>query len=77
MSYENCIEKAVEALRSAQAQLAQDIGDYPTPISACDAQFNGLLSDRARVANALSALGDRPFVPTPRIVEPGESPPAC
>jgi len=71
MTHEDRIAEAVAALRDAHDLLAHDIADYPTPISPCDAQFNALLSDRARIANALQALDDRPFIPTSRNMEAG------
>jgi hypothetical protein len=60
------IHSAQRHLAEAQHALAEEISSYPTPISGCDSQFNHLLSERARVANALRSLYAEIFVPTPR-----------
>lgn len=60
------IRDAVAALKAAQLALSDEIRSYPTPISGCDAQFNGLLAERRRVARALAALGEPVHIPTPR-----------
>ena len=69
--YETAIKDAARQLETARRLLSQEIAKYPTPISGCDAQFNQLLSDRARIAGAISALDAMPFVPTPRVLEAG------
>lgn len=68
--YEVSLEAALSALKSARDQLVREISDYPGPVSGCDAQFNRLLSDKMRISNALRELESRPFVPTPRMLEP-------
>jgi len=73
MSYECAITVAVTELLQARKSIVTQIRDYPTPISGCDAQFNGLLSDRIRVSKAIQALGSHPFVPTPRQTRPTDS----
>lgn len=60
------IHAAKQHLAEAQHALAEEISAYPTPISGCDSQFNHLLSERARVANALRDIDAEIFVPTPR-----------
>ncbi|MCG6901932.1 MAG: hypothetical protein LJE68_04550 [Rhodobacter sp.] len=60
------IETAREALHRARKHLSAEISAYPAPISGCDAQFNHLLAERQKIANALSALSEPVFVPTPR-----------
>ena len=65
-SYETHLAQATTALRAAQRALSDEISSYPTPISGCDAQFNGLIRDRSRISSALGALAQTPFVPTPR-----------
>jgi len=69
--YEHCLSAATAGLKKARTALNREIADYPTPISGCDAQFTRLLSDRTRIADALRVLGERPFVATPRVMEPG------
>ena len=67
---DDCIALAAAELRAARRQLADEISTYPAPISGCDAQFNHLLAQRQRVANALAALATTPFVATPRQPSP-------
>jgi hypothetical protein len=45
-----------EHLEKKKSQIAEEILFYPPPIPACDAQFNFLLAERARVAQALVQL---------------------
>jgi hypothetical protein len=61
-----CIADAVASLQAARLALQEEISSYPTPISGCDAQFNHLISERQKITNALAALQEQPFVPTPR-----------
>ena len=72
-SYETALKVAVAELQQARKLLAVEIAEYPTPISGCDAQFNRLLSDRTRIATAIRAAENQPFVATPRQLEPGVS----
>lgn len=72
MSYETHLASARTALEAARQELAREIATYPTPISGCDAQFTRLLSDRTRIADTLAALASAPFVPTPRVMAPGQ-----
>ena len=64
---------ATDAIRNAEAELHaafsainSEIRAYPGPISGCDAQYNYLLGMRGAVRQALSALAEPHFVPTPR-----------
>ena len=68
--YETAMDDALSHLRFARALLREAIADYPAPISGCDAQFNRLLGDRTRIANAIRALEATTFVATPRQLEP-------
>jgi len=49
-----------EALRASlearRKQLDAEIRAYPTPIPRCDAQFNFLMEERARIVRELEAL---------------------
>ena len=52
-------------LESERHRINDEITNYPTPIPACDAQFNFLLEERARIARELQELeaaepGNRP-----------------
>lgn len=58
------------ALAAAREALQREIADYPGPISGCDAQFNHLLAERRRLHDALNALSEEVFVPTPRTPMP-------
>lgn len=71
MSISDHISVAFERLTQAHTQITREIANYPAPISGCDAQFNHLLSLRTRVSDALAALTAEPFVPTPRLLAPG------
>lgn len=72
MRFSDHIAEAEACLRAAGRDLSDEISAYPTPISGCDAQFNHLLAERARVSDALAALGSSPFVPTPRLPGPSD-----
>ena len=65
-SYADCITLAKAELLQARALLRDEIRDYPTPISGCDAQFNHLIAERQKVSEALNRLEASFFVPTPR-----------
>ena len=71
--YETALDAALSDLRAARQLLLQDMADYPSPISGCDAQFNRLLGDRTRLSNAIQALEDHPFIATPRVRNPSAS----
>jgi hypothetical protein len=43
-------------LQHKREQITTEIRNYPPPIPACDAQFNYLLEQRARIEQALSQL---------------------
>ena len=70
LPYEVELEAAEQALQRARELLAAEITDYPQPISGCDAQFVRLISDRTRIASCLRVIDERPFVATPRVLEP-------
>lgn len=44
------------ALEDEQRRINEEIRGYPPPIPRCDAQFNGLLEERAALAQALYDL---------------------
>lgn len=66
MSVQECLMIARAELNMARQLLQDEIRDYPTPISGCDAQFNHLIGLRETIADALRALEAPRFVPTPR-----------
>lgn len=44
------------ALEARRKQLDDEIRAYPTPIPRCDAQFNFLMEERARIVRELESL---------------------
>ena len=68
--YPECLTLARAELHEALRLISADIRSYPTPISGCDAVFNGMLDDRERVRRAIDALTTAVFVPTPRTPTP-------
>jgi hypothetical protein len=57
---------ARDVLVRARLDLDREIRNYPRPVSGCDAQFNHLLAERRRAANALAALDEDIYIPTSR-----------
>jgi len=45
-------------LEAARGRLNEEIGSYPAPIPACDAQFNYLLGQRTKIAGELKRIND-------------------
>jgi hypothetical protein len=45
-------------LEQEKADIYEQIGHYPTPIAACDQQFNYLLHKHRKVLQALAALNE-------------------
>jgi hypothetical protein len=43
-------------LRGQKAKVEAEIAAYPRPIAGCDAQFNALLEERARLARELEQI---------------------
>jgi hypothetical protein len=70
MTSDDCLTVAKAELKMAQQLLQDEIRDYPTPISGCDAQFNYLIGLRGAVSDALRALEAPNFVATPRTPSP-------
>jgi hypothetical protein len=46
------------ALLERRQRLAEEIGRYPRPITACDVQFNRLLEERAQVSAELDRFDE-------------------
>ena len=70
MSVSECLTVAKAELNMARQLLQDEIRDYPTPISGCDAQYNYLIGIRTSVCDALRALDGPSFVATPRTPAP-------
>lgn len=49
-------EAISKQLENERHRVNGEIKNYPTPITACDAQFNYLLEERARIAEELGLL---------------------
>ena len=73
MDYQTHLTKAAAELRTAKNRLQDELRDYPTPVSGCDAQYNHLISVRNAINSALDAIEQPPFVATPRMLSPGAS----
>ena len=65
-TFEDSVMHAHDQLKLARSSLVSEIKNYPTPIAGCDAQFNHLIEEKARVTAALAALNRPIFPPTPR-----------
>lgn len=50
------IVKIQTQLEQEKRRVNEEINNYPAPIPACDAQFNYLLEERARIFQELSRL---------------------
>lgn len=70
MTYEDCLRRAAAELEEAHQLIQDEIVNYPTPISGCDAQFNHLLGLRRSINDALRGLQVPAFIPTPRMPTP-------
>lgn len=53
---ESVWESMREHLENERHRVIEEIKKYPTPIAGCDAQFNYLLEERARIAQELDQL---------------------
>jgi hypothetical protein len=47
-----------QGLEAEKERIVDEIGRYPRPITACDAQFNGLLDDRVSILQELGQVQD-------------------
>ncbi len=72
MDVQDSLTIARAELELARRLVHDEIRDYPTPISGCDAQYNHLIGLRGSIADALRALEAPRFVATPRQMTPGE-----
>ena len=70
MTPDDCLIVAKAELTAAKRLIQDEIRDYPTPISGCDAQFNHLIGLRGSIIEALRALEGPQFVATPRTPSP-------
>lgn len=70
-SYQDAIQAARDELLKARNLLSAELRGYPTPVSGCDLLYTHLLSEHRKVSGAISALGESPFIPTPRTLDDG------
>ncbi len=70
MTPDDCLTVAKAELKMARQLVQDEIRDYPTPISGCDAQYNHLIGLRGSISEALRALEAPRFVATPRTPHP-------
>jgi predicted nuclease with TOPRIM domain len=49
-------EERVDELETEKRRINEEIRNYPTPIAACDEQFNSLLEEQARIVQELDRL---------------------
>jgi hypothetical protein len=56
-SLKSRLKEIRDHLRHRKELIDAEIRNYPTPISRCDAQFNHLLEERARLFRELDRLG--------------------
>ena len=49
-------EQSIDQLENEKRRINDEITNYPTPIAGCDAQFNFLLEEQARIARELTRL---------------------
>ena len=69
MTPEDCLVIARAELEMAKELIQDEMRDYPTPVSGCDAQYNHLIGLRGSVSEALRVLDTLRFVATPRTPE--------
>ena len=47
---------SIDDLENEKRRINEEIRNYPTPIAGCDAQFNSLLEEHARIVQELDQL---------------------
>ncbi|MDJ0638943.1 MAG: hypothetical protein QNJ20_08920 [Paracoccaceae bacterium] len=70
MPYDDHLTTARAELEAARRALQDELRNYPTPVSGCDAQYNHLIGLRGSITAALRALEAPRFVATPRTPDP-------
>jgi hypothetical protein len=53
------LQETLSRLEARRAELDGEIRAYPTPIPRCDAQFNHLMEERARVVQQIDEMKSR------------------
>ena len=70
MTFQRHLQAAARELQAARQIIQDELRDYPTPISGCDAQYNYLIGLRGSITEALRAIEGPRFVATPRTPTP-------
>ncbi len=55
--WEQALDAMQAALERARTAISLELAEIPPPAPACDVNFNRLLEERARIADALQVLG--------------------
>ena len=53
------LQETLARLEARRAELDAEIRAYPTPIPRCDAQFNHLMEERARIVKEIEEMKAR------------------
>ncbi|MBC7778534.1 MAG: hypothetical protein H7125_00380 [Proteobacteria bacterium] len=56
VAFERRVAALRQCLEAERDRVAGDMLDYPTPVPACDVDFNALIDERIRLADALARL---------------------
>jgi hypothetical protein len=48
--------RSIDELENEKRRINEEIRNYPTPIAGCDAQFNFLVEEQARIVKELDRL---------------------
>ena len=65
-TFSDRLDAAKAELKNTRMLISEEIRRFPTPISGCDSQFNYLIAERQKISDAIAALENDVFVPTPR-----------
>jgi len=49
-------DPSIDELETEKRRINEEIRNYPTPIAGCDAQFNSLLEEQAKIVQELDRL---------------------
>ena len=55
MTHDTCLQRAVLELEAARQLNEDELRDYPTPLSGCDAQYSHLIGPRGSITDALTS----------------------
>ena len=69
MSYEINLRRALDELRQASGRVKQELQDYSSPASECDAHYNHLIGQQGAIDDAIHALATPRSIPTHGVKE--------